>query len=280
MFQEGRTNTARMLGYRLVEGVLTVIPEEAVVVRLIFEAYLSGMGKMRIAKSLMHLAIPTRNADRWNFNTITKILKNEKYTGNMILQKTFSLDHISKKARINNGELPKYHVKNSHEAIIDDETFALVQAETQKRAERYRPAISKTTSYPFTGKVRCGICGKTYQRKMNNAGSKYQKPVWICPTFNFYGKSACASQQIPENILEHAVLEVLGLHSVCKDIFATNISIIHVESPGLLRFVCKDGFEKLIEWSNPSRSKSWTEDMRQAARERRLKISEERKTNE
>jgi len=277
MFQEGRPNTGRMLGYKLVDGVLTVIPKEAVIVRLIFESYLSGMGRDRIVKKLIELGIPTRSNARWNTQVIVKILKNEKYTGNMILQKTFRLDHVSKKQCRNNGELPKYHVKNSHEAIVDNETFMLVQTEMVRRAEYYAPKDRVKKLYPFTSIIRCGICGKSYRRKLANAGSKYQKPVWICPTFNVYGKDACSSQQIPESILMKVVAETLGLDNFCMESFAAVILTIHIEAPGFLRLVNKDGSEQQIEWRNPSRSESWTEDMRQAAREKALSMFEGRK---
>jgi len=277
MFAQGRPNTGRMLGYKLVDGVLTVIPREAVIVRQIFKDYLSGMGKLRIVKRLTQLSVPAKNQGRWNPNTITSILTNDKYTGHMVLQKTFRLDHISKKQCINKGELPKYHVKNSHEAIIDEETFALVQAEIERRARRAAPKEPQKKHYPFSSLVHCGICGKLYRRKIANAGTKYQKSVWICPTFNTYGKDTCSSQQIPENILTQIATKALELGRFNADIFAAKISAIHVDAPGLLRFVGTDGCEQRIKWQNPSRCESWTEDMRCEAREQSLKTHERRR---
>ena len=115
----------------------------------------------------------------------------------MLLQKTFRLDHISKKKQLNRGEMPMYHVIGSHEAIIDKEMFEAAQLEIKRRAEKYHPKPNSNIPYLFSSLIRCGRCGKYYRRKITAASSKYEKPVWICPTFNVYGKDSCSSQQIP-----------------------------------------------------------------------------------
>jgi hypothetical protein len=107
--------------------------------------------------------------------------------------------------------------------------------------------------YPLTGKITCGICGKYYRRKIANAGTKYEKTVWICSTFNKLGKSACPSQQIPEDII--------------LDIVPTDFSEIRIPANGVIIFVLKDGTEITRNWQNPSRSLSWTDEMKEKARQ-------------
>ena len=142
-FEEGIPWNNALLGYRLKGDRYELIPEEADTVRRIFREYLSGFGKTKIANGLTADGIPTRFGGPWHPNTVGKILRNETYTGNLLLQKTFIEDHITKKKRINNGERPKYLVESSHEAIIPPETFEAVQKELQKRSEIYCHASKK-----------------------------------------------------------------------------------------------------------------------------------------
>jgi DNA invertase Pin-like site-specific DNA recombinase len=233
-FAEGRTNNGNIMGYRLKDGQFVIIPEEAETVRMIFTDYLSGMGKNAIVKKLISLGIPTKNGGKWCENNITKILRNEKYSGDMLLQKVFSENHITKKTRKNNGELPQYYVENSHEPIVDKDTFQRVQEEIRRRAECCHSSKNPPETYPFTGKIVCGQCGKNYRRKTANAGTPYEKAAWICSTFNNYGKSVCGSQQIPEDILEAKTAEILELDGFDKAVFADKISSVRVPAPNRL----------------------------------------------
>ena len=100
MFEQGRPNNGNMLGYRLIDGKLHIVPEEAEVVKTIFDDYLSGMGVISIIKKLTGAGISTKNGSVWHESTLQKILRNEKYSGDMLLQKTFSLDHLNRKRQI------------------------------------------------------------------------------------------------------------------------------------------------------------------------------------
>lgn len=198
-----------------------------------------------------------------------KHLSNDKYTGNLVLQKTFRQDHISKKQRINRGELPMYHVQDSHEAIIPRDMFESVQREFSERAKKYRPKKnSPSDAYPFTNRMICGKCGRHYRRKHTATGTKYEKVVWICDTFNRLGKAACDARQIPEIILEAKAAEAGGLDGLLE---------IRVTGPDELRFIYEGGRVVELTWHNPSRRHSWTEEMKQTARERQNKIIEERR---
>ena len=115
-----------MYGYDYKDGKLTVVPKEAEVGRMIFTDYLGGMGKAALAKKLARHGIPTKNGGKWNENTIVSILDNEKYIGDMCLQKFYTVDSVTKLQKINRGMLPKFYVEGTHEAIIDKDTFDAV----------------------------------------------------------------------------------------------------------------------------------------------------------
>lgn len=280
MFEEGRPNTGNMLGYRLVNGTLQIVPEEAEIVRMIFADYLSGMGRNAIMKKLNRMGVPTRFSHIWGENAIHRILSNEKYTGDMLLQKTYSLDHISKKKMINHGERPMYYVENSHEAIIDKDTFELVQQELRRRADKIDIPEPRSMPYPFTSLLRCGLCGKSFRRKITNAGNKYEKPVWICPTFNNYGKDACPAQQIPETILIATTSEVLGTADWDRETLLEHVAEIRVPEHNRLTYVFRDGCIQEVTWQNPSRRESWTEEMKQKAREDAMNAAKRRRKND
>ena len=262
-FQEGKIGGMTLFGFRLKNGQLQVVPEEAEVVRDIFADYLSGMGTNAIMKKYRAKGFTFSNKG------IAGMLRNEKFQGDMLLQKSFVEDHISKRKVRNIGQLPQYHVFGSHEAIIDRGTFAAVQAEICRRAAHYNPKPQAPATYPYTGLIRCGKCGAPYKRKHAAAGSKYEKIVWICNTFDTLGKSECDSQQIPEDILDAKVSEAGGLETIAE---------IRVPDKNRITFTLKDSTVYEVEWAHQSRSRSWTPEMREAARQKSLERS--RKHNE
>ena len=250
-FKQGIPTSCTILGYKIVNEKFEVIPEEAKIVRMIFSDYLSGMGRNAIMKKLIKLKVPTKLGGTWRESVIDKILRNEKYTGDLLFQKSYVADHIIKKKCKNEGQFPMYLIENDHEAIIDKGTFKKVQDEIKKRAKRVKK--SKVV-YPFTGKIICEQCGKHYRRKITAAGTKYEKPVWICTTFNSYGKKACPSQQIPEDML---------LQLVPKD-----FKEIRVPCHNKIIVVFEDGTSLEKTWQHKPRSESWTAEMRKQAAER------------
>jgi len=251
-FEQGKPNTGKMLGYRLKDGKLEIVPEEAEIVRQIFADYLSGMGTLAIKKKLAGQGITMSQTG------ISCLLRNEKHKGCLLLQKTLSTDHISKKQIRNDGRLPQFYVTDAHEPIISEEMFEAVQTEIARRAKKHNSGNFPVRQYPCTGMIRCGKCGAAYRRKHAAAGSKYEKIVWICATFNTLGKSECDSQQIPEDILMEKVAEVGGLERIAE---------IIVPDRFRLTFKMKDGTSTETEWRHRSRSESWTDEMRKAAGE-------------
>lgn len=182
-FKEGKPWNDAMLGFRNVNGTFTVILEEAELVKRIFDMYLSGMGIQSIANMLNREGIPTRLGAKFKYTGIHKMLRNEAHAGNLLLQKTFKDNHITKRTIINRGELPMYYVENAHEPIIPLEIFRRVQKMITQRAEKYAPpATESPLTYRFTSLITCAKCGKHFRRKLVRG-----KPVWICPTFNYEG---------------------------------------------------------------------------------------------
>jgi len=281
-FANGELVNLRFLyGYRIIKGKLEIDPAQAAVVINIFHHYIGGMGCMRIAKTLNALEVPSFSGKLWNMNQILFLLKNEKYTGNALLQKSLVVDHLTKRRAKNTGQLPKYYVEGTHLPIIDMDTFQRAQKVLAKRGEKYASNKTVTKTYAFSGCIQCGICGKNYRCKHAATGTKYEKIVWICTTFNAQGKAACSSQQIPENILMRKSAEILELSEFDETIFRNQISRIKIPGHNRLIFIFKDGREIEVIWKNRSRRESWTEEMRQVAREREFqrqqKILEERK---
>ena len=264
-FEEGMPWNGAMLGYRLKNGRYEIIPEEADLVRRIYDEYLSGDGYLTIAKRLNEDGIPSRFGKQWGQSVISKILSNYTYTGNLILQKTFRENHITKKTIINNGELPKYHAENAHDAIIDMETFQAVQAEKARRAARFLKKPAPKKAYPFTSLLVCDGCGKNYRRKVTKTG-----PVWVCGTFKSMGKAACASKQIPEETLQAVTAEVLGQMDFPEELLRRLIKSILVCSGNVLIFRFFDGSEITRTWQDRSRRQSWTDEMKATARQKAL----------
>ena len=224
-FEKGTPWNGAMLGYRLKDGRYEVVPKEAELVRRIYTEYLAGDGYLSIAKRLTEEGIPSRFGRKWNQSVVSKILSNYTYTGNLLLQKTFRENHITKKTVINHGELPKYHAEETHEAIIDMETFQAVQAEKERRAKRFNKKPAPRTTYPFSGLLVCDNCGKNYRRKTTKMGI-----VWVCGTFNTLGKAACASKQIPEGTLQQVTADVLSVKDFTREQLHSRIQSIRVLS--------------------------------------------------
>ena len=179
----------RFLGYRRgSDGKPEIDPEQAVVVKRIYERFLAGDSLAMIANDLNADEIPTPSGiGQWQRGTIASILTNEKYKGDAILNKTYIRDCLSKKVVINNGERPKYYVENNHPAIIDSATFGRVQEEMARRngKRKVKQVGTKTeqgrysSKYALTELLICGECGTPYRRCTWAANGK-KKIVWRC----------------------------------------------------------------------------------------------------
>lgn len=236
-----------LLGYRREGDKLVVIPEEAEIVRSIFDDYLAGKGVTAITKRL------NESGCVFHKSAVERILRNYTYTGNLLLQTKFRENYLTKVTRKNHEELPRYHAVGTHEAIISPETFNAVQAEIQRRKEKYAPGKPQKTSL-FSGRITCANCGKHYRRKTTATG-----PVWICSTYNSYGKAYCPSKVIPEEKLMQAAAQAGRMGK---------ITAITAHNNNLLEFTLADGTNAVQRWQDRSRAESWTPEMRATAGEK------------
>ena len=179
-FEEGKYSVgySTFLGYdKGKDGKLVINPEQAKTVRYIFTRFLEGKTPYSIAKELMEKGMKTGAGNaKWSTEGVVRILQNEKYCGNAILQKTYKRDLLSKRIT-NNGEVRKYLVENGHEAIITSEQFEMAQQELEARRKENRQHSSKSI---FTSKLVCGDCGCFYGSKVWHSTDKYRSVVWQC----------------------------------------------------------------------------------------------------
>lgn len=206
-FANGSIELTRILGYSYEKGKLTVIPHEAAIVREIFDLYLQGNGVTKIAAILEAKGYRTvHNRTDWSRKSVLSVLKNEKYTGNCLLQKNIC-DMKTKKP--NKGELPQYYIENSHEAIIPMEDFERVQKLMQVKVDKFHPngVDSGGFRYPLSGKIKCGVCGATYKRKTAAKGQTYESIKWTCVVKDVKGKANCDSHEIKNDVVEKLLIE-------------------------------------------------------------------------
>lgn len=205
-----------MLGYRKSsDGTPEIVPEEAEHVRLIFRLFLLGRSLRQIKEALERRDILTPKGNReWSLTTIENILRNEKYMGNVLLQKTFTPDFLTKKKKKNNGELTQYYITDNHPAIIGREDFLQTQAELTRRAGKKKVSKKKTKSalgkycskYALSERLVCGECGSMYRRVMWTRKDG-KKPMWRCINRLEFGTQYCKhSPSLPEGPLHQAIL--------------------------------------------------------------------------
>ena len=197
-FEKGEiyTKYKNFMGYTCVDGEIVIVPEQAEVVRKIFDLYLHGLSLGQIKAYLEFQGIKTATGkDDWNVKTIRDILKNEKYKGDTMLQKTFTEDFMTGKKRRNDGQRNKYYVKDSHQAIVSAEVFDKVQEEMAKRSRfvSNEDGTAEISGSKYSGKyllgnlLVCGDCGASYRRRTERG-----KVVWRCATRIEKGKKACS----------------------------------------------------------------------------------------
>jgi DNA invertase Pin-like site-specific DNA recombinase len=260
-FKEGKTNSFCVYGYRWNGEKFIVHPEEAEVVRLIFANFMNGISAESTAKQLTEMGVKSYTGrDEFSATSVRAILRNDKYTGVLRLQKTYVENHISHKYMINHGELPVYLVEDAHEAIIDKATFEAVQAEQARRRELGAHANPHIPTSVFTSVIKCGDCGASFHSRTEN--SKYK--VWKCATKDAKGKSQCDMKLIPEPALKATCAEVLGLDEFEDDIFAERVEVITAYENNTLIFRLRDGSEitKVWEWRSTARTDCWTPERR------------------
>lgn len=266
-FKNGELVSLRhMYGYTITRDGITIREEEAAVVRSIFRDYISGVSVTEIARRLTDAGIPRTFAGQWTQKRVRDILSNEKYTGNALLQKKYVKDHLSKKLAWNHGELPMHYTEGTHPAISDGETFRLAQERRAANRERTNTKGVNTVRYPFSSKIVCANCGKSYRRVVSRG-----RVAWNCDTYVRNGAAACPAKKIPEDILESVTADLLGIPAFDSEVFRERVEKIVVPGPNRLIFRLRDGRELTREWTDRSRSESWDDAARKRAKERTTK---------
>lgn len=206
-FADGKVSMPykQFLGYRKGEdGLPEIVEEEAEVVRLIYKLFLDGRTPAGICKKLEKLDIPTPSGNnKWSQSTVVSILSNEKYKGDALLQKKFTVDFLSKKMKANEGEVPQYYVEGSHKAIVEPLDWERVQVETARRKKLGR---TYSGSSVFSSKLLCGDCGGYYGSKVWHSNDKYRSVVWLCNR-KYVDGDKCKTPRLKQEIIQGKFLQ-------------------------------------------------------------------------
>lgn len=210
----------RFLGYRKGEdGFPEIVPEEAEVVKLIYKSFIEGLSYYKIAQLLMSRNIPApAGGEKWYTRTVESILTNEKYKGSALLQKKFTVDFLTKKQKVNEGEVPQYFVEHSHDAIIEPEEFELVQAEIERRKGLGKEYSGSSI---FSAKLVCSCCGGFFGSKVWHSTSKYRRIIWQCnhKFSKSSGNEKCKTPHLYEDEIKKRFIEVCNRIASDKEDF-------------------------------------------------------------
>lgn len=209
-FADGKASVAykRFLGYdRGPKGGFVVNADQAQTVKLIYKMFLSGLSYYGIVKELNRRKVTTPcGKTKWHIKTVESILSNEKYKGDALLQKSYTVDFLQKKMKKNKGEIPQYYVEGNHEAIISPETFDLVQAEIQKR---YGGGKKYSGVSIFSSKIKCGECGGWYGSKVWHSTDKYRRVIYRCNNKFDSGKK-CSTSHLTEDEIKALFIKAVN----------------------------------------------------------------------
>ena len=228
-YREGRVNFQYkfLLGYEKGDdGQPKIVPEEAETVKLIYKLFLDGQSMRNIKYSLESKGLLTaRGNATWNESLIKSILTNEKYVGDVLMQKTFTADCITHKVVKNHGERAMYLVTDHHEPIIDRDTYNRVQQELARRSSKRKVNDKAKTEqgkysskYALTELMICGHCGSPYRRVVWTCRNKNKMAVWRCISRLNHGKTYCPdSPSISEDKLHKAIIHAINNYYSCRN---------------------------------------------------------------
>ena len=265
-FQQGIPNgQMQIYGYEWIEGRMTIIPEEAKIIRYMYQEYLRGASRIEIGRTLNEKGIHTYHNKMWADSNVKSILTNITYTGNLLFQKEYTVDPITKHHKKNRGELPQFFAEDTHDAIIPMDEFQAVQTEFKRRRDLGPFGNKSLHLTAFSTKIVCGKCGKHYRRRTNKniAGDKCYR--WMCQTKDREGSVVCDSRDIPEEALQNAAANVMGLTVFDDALFTSQVKEILVVNDNTLCFHFYDGREVTTqwEWKSTARVDCWTPERRQ-----------------
>ena len=218
------------------DGIVTINEEQAVVVKHMYEGYLNGMSIGGIIKDLQERKIPSPTGkEKWSPGTVERILSSEKYKGDFLTRKTFTVDPISKKKKKNTGQVSQYLITNHHPAIIEPEIFDMVQSEMARRGcikknDKKKHYGKYSGKFPFNNLIICGDCGAKYRRTMWVEKNGDKKHVWRCVNRIQDGKKAHCRHSVSINdiYLTKKTVEAINIiyksRSRVKDILKCSIA--------------------------------------------------------
>lgn len=200
-FSDGKVSLPykQFLGYEKgPDGMPKIVPEQAETVKLIYRLFLEGLMPSTIANELTSRAILTPSGKtQWQASTVESILTNEKYKGDALLQKCYTVDFLTKKQKANEGEVPQYYVQNSHPAIISPEVWDEVQTELERR----KAAKYSSRGGCFSSRIVCGECGSFYGPKVWHSTDKYRRVIWRC-NHKYGNGNPCSTPHLDEDTIK------------------------------------------------------------------------------
>ena len=221
-FQKGKPmlNHKQFLGYTKERGgELKIVPEEADIVRQIFRDFLEGMSLGEIVFTLEEEGVKSPSGkSKWYHSTVISMLKNEKYMGDLLLQKSYTTDFLTKKKIRNNGLMPRYYVQNAHEPIVPREIFMMTQAKLAEiEHDRVVNGRSERTmkDLAINGKLKCSVCGVPYRRYATEE-SRAGSPVWRCRT-RIANRHSCTGPAVTEKLVKDAVVTAFNRLPECRE---------------------------------------------------------------
>ena len=248
-----------ILGYEWENDTLVIVPKEADIVRRIFREYKSGNSLYKIAKGLNADGISTKRGYQWDSTAIQRILKNITYTGNILHQKQYVVDPISKVRKNNHGELPQYYVESTHEAIIDKSEFDCIQDIMKERGIQKPWMCHQSGIDFFRSKIVCKKCGCKFWHQV---GHKEHKNVHYWRHSTYKSKDICIRGQINHNSLLKITADICGLEKYDTSVFSENIEEVYVLESNSLEFHLSDGRIITRDFINTGRADYWTPEHR------------------
>ena len=248
-----------ILGYEWENDTLVIVPKEADIVRRIFREYKSGNSLYKIAKGLNADGISTKRGYQWDSTAIQRILKNITYTGNILHQKQYVVDPISKVRKNNHGELPQYYVESTHDDIIDKSEFDCIQDIMKERGIQKPWMCHQSGIDFFRSKIVCKKCGCKFWHQV---GHKEHKNVHYWRHSTYKSKDICIRGQINHNSLLKITADICGLEKYDTSVFSENIEEVYVLESNSLEFHLSDGRIITRDFINTGRADYWTPEHR------------------
>lgn len=264
-FKKGKPQARfHVFGYRWDGWQLCIEPREAEIVRAIFDRYLKGDSIRSILEWLKENEVRSSAGRYMTRSSLDHLITNPLYKGDLVLQKSYVADPISKHRKMNYGELPFYMVKGNHEAIIPPDIFEQVQEFRKSRKDNFFFVNNKGVERCFTGKIRCGICGKTYWRRPKKPANGQTYGYWRCST-KYKKASLCASRPITDLTIYSLFCEIFEVEEFDEKLFSETVKELVMQPDGSIQFCLNAGRKINKEWTGNPQERGWMDRKRREA---------------